>query len=80
VIPRGRFPRVTHPSATVLSCDSTVRLACLRHAASVHPEPGSNSQKKDKVSFRLVRNLKLHLIGFGFLFQVAEAPLGAKVP
>ena len=22
-----------------------VRLACLRHAASVHPEPGSNSQK-----------------------------------
>ena len=23
-----------------------VRLACLRHAASVHPEPGSNSQKK----------------------------------
>ena len=23
-----------------------VRLACLRHAASVHPEPGSNSPKK----------------------------------
>src|SRR3989338_8578443 len=23
----------------------SVRLACLRHAASVHPEPGSNSQK-----------------------------------
>ena len=23
-----------------------VRLACLRHAASVHPEPGSNSHKK----------------------------------
>ena len=23
-----------------------VRLACLRHAASVHPEPGSNSQIK----------------------------------
>ncbi len=23
-----------------------VRLACLRHTASVHPEPGSNSQKK----------------------------------
>ena len=22
-----------------------VRLACVRHAASVHPEPGSNSQK-----------------------------------
>ena len=23
--------------------DSSVRLACIRHAASVHPEPGSNS-------------------------------------
>ena len=23
------------------------RLACIRHAASVHPEPGSNSQIKD---------------------------------
>ena len=23
---------------------SLVRLACVRHAASVHPEPGSNSQ------------------------------------
>ena len=23
-----------------------VRLACIRHAASVHPEPGSNSLKK----------------------------------
>ena len=24
----------------------TARLACIRHAASVHPEPGSNSPKK----------------------------------
>ena len=24
-------------------CISSVRLACVRHAASVHPEPGSNS-------------------------------------
>ena len=44
-------PRVTHPSATNLKISSTevsivirsVRLACVRHAASVHPEPGSNS-------------------------------------
>ena len=30
------------------------RLACLRHAASVHPEPGSNSsynEVKDKLAF-----------------------------
>ena len=26
--------------------DSPVRLACVRHAASVHPEPGSNSHVK----------------------------------
>ena len=46
---KGTFPASTHPSATDLffSCENyfSVRLACLRHAASVHPEPGSNSQK-----------------------------------
>ena len=26
------------------------RLACVRHAASVHPEPGSNSRKKSSLS------------------------------
>ena len=41
-VPLGRFPRVTHPSAT-LYCYS-VRLACVRPAASVRSEPGSNSQ------------------------------------
>jgi len=25
---------------------ATIRLACIRHAASVHPEPGSNSHKE----------------------------------
>ena len=39
--PEGRFSRVTHPSATV--SEDTVRLACVKHTASVHPEPGSNS-------------------------------------
>ena len=42
--PKGRFPRVTHPDATLLIlADFLVRLACVRHAASVHSEPGSNS-------------------------------------
>ena len=41
---RGRFPRITHPSATLLAPkDFRVRLACVRHAASVQSEPGSNS-------------------------------------
>ena len=47
-------PRVTHPSATKIKQNSdesfirdiSVRLACVRHAASVHPEPGSNSHVK----------------------------------
>ena len=47
-------PRVTHPSATKIKQipdesfirNISVRLACVRHAASVHPEPGSNSHVK----------------------------------
>ena len=41
-VPKGRFPRVTHPCAT--RPEGLVRLACVRHAASVRSEPGSNSQ------------------------------------
>jgi hypothetical protein len=40
--PRDRYLRVTHPSATE-GCPP-VRLACVKHAASVRSEPGSNSQ------------------------------------
>ena len=42
----GRFPRVTHPSATFHRTEVRlhVRLACVKHAASVRSEPGSNSQ------------------------------------
>ena len=39
--------RVTHPSATSFALSklkaSPVRLACLKHTASVRPEPESNS-------------------------------------
>ena len=46
------YSRVTRPSATVHSLnlpegiinELLVRLACVRHAASVRPEPGSNSR------------------------------------
>ena len=30
-----------------------VRLACIKHAASVHPEPGSNSRLKFLIHFRM---------------------------
>jgi hypothetical protein len=46
----GRFPRSTHPFATVYCY--TVRLACIRHAASVYPEPGSNSPHLFFLDFR----------------------------
>ena len=50
---KAGYSRVTHPSATKLNQihseeifqNSSVRLACVRHAASVRPEPGSNSLK-----------------------------------
>ena len=53
-------PRVTHPSATQSSLHFDrdlrfgvfVRLACVRHAASVHPEPGSNSRNKSLIRQR----------------------------
>ena len=39
------------------SIEKTVRLACIRHAASVRPEPGSNShfKKFEMTSFRLFK-------------------------
>ena len=42
------WSRVTHAFATLCAPEGalTVRLACVRHAASVHPEPGSNSPLK----------------------------------
>ena len=50
----GRFPRVTHPSATPYCYG--VRLACIRPAASVRSEPGSNSQIESLDSGRLGGN------------------------
>ena len=53
--PQAGCLRVTHPSAALhptswalfeniaLKKEFPARLACVRHAASVHPEPGSNS-------------------------------------
>ncbi len=47
VVPLSRagHQRVTHPFATLVLNEfkTAVRLACIKHTASVHPEPGSNS-------------------------------------
>ena len=37
-------------SSTPASWGLSVRLACVKHAASVHPEPGSNSPTKNKLN------------------------------
>ena len=42
--------KTLHPEGIKVGC--FVRLACVRHAASVHPEPGSNSHVKVLSSFR----------------------------
>ena len=44
-------PRVTHPSAANPLPEGSfiARLACVKHAASVRPEPGSNSQFKSLI-------------------------------
>ena len=42
--PKDRYLRVTHPSAAPESHPPIARLACVKHAASVRSEPGSNSQ------------------------------------
>ena len=46
---QGRSPTCYSPvrhSSTKASFGLSVRLACVKHAASVHPEPGSNSPQK----------------------------------
>ena len=55
--PWGLYQGVTNSFRTIYNpCGSyTVRLACLIHAASVHPEPESNSLKRIK----LVKYIKL---------------------
>ena len=54
----------------------TVRLACIRHAASVHPEPGSNSPQKFFSLFRLL----LSQISFDRAFVTSYHCSVVKVP
>ena len=43
---------LTRPPLIILRREITVRLECVKHAASVHPEPGSNSLKKLYINHR----------------------------
>ena len=56
-----------HSEKICLKC--FVRLACVKHAASVHPEPGSNSHKKclsasfEQTSFNSLVSVKTYCLG-----------------
>jgi hypothetical protein len=54
------FPRVTHPSAARYCY--LARLACVRPAASVRSEPGSNSQVESAEALSLTSNLRTSVI------------------
>ena len=56
----GTFPRVTHPSAA--RPEGRARLACVRPAASVRSEPGSNSQVETAEAVSLTSNLRTYLV------------------
>ena len=55
----GTFLRVTQPFAARRQSEdrAAARLACVRHSASIHPEPGSNSPNK-----RCILWIRLHKI------------------
>ena len=81
IIPQYRAgcPHVTHPSATkidknpaeALILNIFVRLACVKHAASVHPEPGSNSHVKVLIPVKIrLANFNRYYCCFGFVLNV----------
>ena len=81
IIPQYRAgcPHVTHPSATKINKNPAealilsifVRLACVKHAASVHPEPGSNSHVKVLIPVKIrLANFNRYYCCFGFVLNV----------
>ena len=63
---KAGYSRVTHPSAANpfylhpegICQNFIARLACVKRAASVRPEPGSNSQFKSLLLIRILVSLK----------------------
>ena len=52
------YALLTRPPLKFLLLKISVRLACVKHTTSVHPEPGSNSQKK-----QIIQKLKKLFLG-----------------
>ena len=54
-----------------LQSKNFVRLACVKHAASVHPEPGSNSHVKVLIPVKIrLANFNRYYCCFGFVLNV----------
>ena len=76
---QGRLPTryspvrhsVCHSSTRRSPNNSFVRLACVKHAASVHPEPGSNSHVKVLIPVKIrLANFNRYYCCFGFVLNV----------
>ena len=81
--PRGTFRCLTHPSATRRQAEAraAVRLACVKHAASVQSEPGSNSSVQSLCFLKPLSNLTdkdFYILTFffagAFFFLLQERP------
>ena len=63
--------KIISPEGNQIKC--FVRLACVKHAASVHPEPGSNSHVKklipgpDYLAWLIILNLHYLVFVLNFL-------------
>ena len=70
-----RYSPVRHSvnltSIRKLPSNRFVRLACVKHAASVHPEPGSNSHVKILIPVKIrLANFNRYYCCFGFVLNV----------
>ena len=77
---RGIFPRVTHPSAA--HPEGRARLACVRPAASVRSEPGSNSQVETHYCVSLTfepLHISIALPPTGYLSAICGYPNPARI-
>ena len=77
---RADYPRVTHPCATILTPKGfPVRLACVRHAASVRSEPGSNSHVLPLRVLHSASASQRHSLAFPLNFKQSFLPLSSSL-
>ena len=65
------YALLTRPPLKFLLLKISVRLACVKHTASVHPEPGSNSQKTQRFKETQLAKASLHSYSTGSSENVA---------